>query len=201
MPVHSIKVARVCERCGGGFSVSAWQLRARPCRFCSPLCSNAPTRTVEQRFWAKVDKDGPVPPRFPELGPCWLWTGGRTGEGYGTFSKGRTNQLAHRYAYEAAHGCAPVALVVRHRCDTPLCVRPDHLVAGTQAENIQDAKVKGRRADGVRHPMARLTDMRVRSLRDRAAHGEDVSLLAKEFAISKGHAYGIIRRKTWKHVM
>lgn len=32
-------------------------------------------QTYEQRFWAKVDKNGPVV--RPELGPCWIWTGNR----------------------------------------------------------------------------------------------------------------------------
>ncbi len=30
-----------------------------------------PTRT--DRFWAKVDKNGPVPLHALDLGPCWIW--------------------------------------------------------------------------------------------------------------------------------
>ncbi|WP_353848756.1 HNH endonuclease [Brevundimonas sp.] len=33
---------------------------------------------------------------------------------------------------------------VLHKCDTPTCVNPDHLRAGTQLENIQDMNAKGR---------------------------------------------------------
>jgi hypothetical protein len=30
-------------------------------------------KTLEERFWEKVDKNGPVPAHRPELGPCWVW--------------------------------------------------------------------------------------------------------------------------------
>jgi len=36
------------------------------------------------------------------------------------------------------HEAAPAGLVVRHTCDNPPCVAPDHLLLGTQADNVQD---------------------------------------------------------------
>jgi hypothetical protein len=38
--------------------------------------------SLPERFWKKVDKNGPVPAHRPELGPCWLWTGALVGRGY-----------------------------------------------------------------------------------------------------------------------
>src|ERR1035437_916757 len=32
--------------------------------------------TEAERFWAKVDRNGPVPAHRPELGPCWVWEAG-----------------------------------------------------------------------------------------------------------------------------
>lgn len=101
----------------------------------------------EVRFWAKVDKSG----------ECWLWTGGLDKDGYGKFtitlppgSKPKQRHVrAHRYAWELANNRPfPPALVTLHTCDTPRCVRPDHLRAGTQAENRADCVRKGRTARG-----------------------------------------------------
>jgi hypothetical protein len=39
--------------------------------------------TPSERFWAKVDKNGPIPAYRPDLGPCWLWTASKRADGYG----------------------------------------------------------------------------------------------------------------------
>jgi hypothetical protein len=85
-------------------------------------------------FWSRVEKsDG-----------CWLWTGGRFSTGYGSFSVGGRVRVASRLAYAYTHGPIPDGLFVCHHCDTPLCVRPDHLFLGTNADNMRDAYRKGR---------------------------------------------------------
>lgn len=117
----------------------------RPIRFPAPLCrscTTAASRTpLAERFAAKVHKtDG-----------CWLWTGATTSTGYGHLTKGGHDGRpvkAHRLAYELANGPIPDGLEVCHHCDTPLCVRPDHLFLGTRRENLGDAMRKGRMATG-----------------------------------------------------
>lgn len=75
---------------------------------------------------------------------CWLWEGSMAGR-YGiAFLDGTTIVGAHR-AMLIAVGRPPRAdQVVMHRCDTPLCVNPDHLLAATQADNMEDMRKKGR---------------------------------------------------------
>jgi HNH endonuclease len=71
---------------------------------------------------------------------CWLWRGGtlsaKHGNPYGTFWNGTKPVLAHRWSYEHFVGPIPDGLVIDHTCETPACVRPDHLEPVTNAVNI-----------------------------------------------------------------
>lgn len=69
--------------------------------------------------------------------PCNLWTGAKFGTGYGKKWVDGKWMLAHRWAFREHHGYLPA--VVRHDCDTPLCVEETHLLPGDQGDNIRDA--------------------------------------------------------------
>lgn len=77
---------------------------------------------------------------------CWLWEGAVGGHGYGTVRRpDGTYRSAHRHALELDLGVTiPSNLDVCHRCDVKTCCRPSHLFVGTRADNMQDAKRKGR---------------------------------------------------------
>ena len=92
-----------------------------------------------QSFAEKFEKYA-VP--IPESG-CWIWCGPVTRYGYGTVTRGRKKSLhAHRAAYEERFGEVSSDLVVRHTCDVKLCVNINHLIVGTQKQNIEDKDVK-----------------------------------------------------------
>jgi hypothetical protein len=94
-------------------------------------------RTPEQRFWAKVDRAGPLPEYRPELGPCWLWTAGLNQAGYSVFwIDGRSIQ-GHIYAWRLENGIAPPGKELDHLCRSPSCVRPSHLEPVTHLENVR----------------------------------------------------------------
>lgn len=90
------------------------------------------------RFWQKVNKDGPIPEYRPDLGPCWLWMAGRT-NGYGVFHSNPTaGQVvrAHRWLYEQTIGPVPAGWDLDHLCRVRHCVRPEHLEPVTRQENV-----------------------------------------------------------------
>lgn len=97
--------------------------------------SARPRLTTEQRFWPKVDKNGPIPEKFPELGRCWIWTGALDDNGYGKFAINRTVQYTHRLAWELAFGESPKGMKVDHRCHNTSCVNTKHLRLATVKQN------------------------------------------------------------------
>lgn len=48
--------------------------------------------SIKKRFFAKVDKDGPIPAHKPELGKCWNWTAAKGWTGYASFHIKQMNE-------------------------------------------------------------------------------------------------------------
>lgn len=90
-------------------------------------------KTLEERFWAKVEKsDG-----------CWMWRGTKNAYGYGMLTVDGRPRLAHRIAWELENGTIPPTFrgqrsFICHRCDRPLCVNHAHLYLGNAAMNGLD---------------------------------------------------------------
>ena len=116
----------------------------------------------EARFVHHVDRNGPVPPHRPELGPCHVWIGGKDKLGRGSFNLGRSfkgrkrkTQRPHRVAFLIALGRWPEPEAM-HLCDNPSCVKvlpddrgPAHVVEGSHTDNMHDMSMKGRHVSRV----------------------------------------------------
>jgi hypothetical protein len=166
----------------------------------------AVTPSLLARFFAKVNKDGPIPAHCPELGHCWEWTGYINPNGYGMFIVGsqtdgtRATRLAHRVSYHIANGPVPDGLNVCHRCDYRKCVNPAHFFTGTNADNRLDCQEKGRAngAIGERNQGAKLTRAQVEEIRRRREAGEMEKDLAAEFSVWPSTIGDIVHGRSWR---
>jgi hypothetical protein len=133
---------------------------------------------------------------------CIVWTGYVCRSGYGKIWYTGKNPLAHRVAWELAHGPIPAGLHVCHRCDNRPCVNVDHLFLGTNADNMADRNAKGRARGGSMrgeaHPFAKLTNADVAAIR--AARGvEKGRETASRFGVSPSRVSMIQTGKVWVH--
>jgi hypothetical protein len=183
---------------------------------------------LEDRFWTKVDKCGPVPEHVPELGPCWLWMASRFAGGYGRIDVNKHSKVAHRVAWGLVKGDIPDGLLALHRCDNPPCVNPDHLFLGTHKDNTQDALSKGRFAVGdrnafhlykdrvlagqlkrleagpINHPsgdahyLCKIPDAELPVIFERAAAGDYQYVIAADYGVTQGTISKILTNRTRK---
>lgn len=138
--------------------------------------------------------------REDPLTGCIEWIGARNGRGYGVVKRGGVTRPASRWAYWYSFGPIPPGVVVRHRCDNPPCVNPDHLTLGSQAENIQDSVSQNRHCHGESHGMSKLTEAHVMSIRSRYAGGESKASIARSYGMSRTAITDICNKKSWSHV-
>jgi hypothetical protein len=132
---------------------------------------------------------------------CWLWEAALTGAGYGSLQVANKTMLAHRMAYCLHHGANyDDPFIIRHQCDNPACVNPDHLLAGTFADNSQDAVRRGRAAMGTKIWSAILTEADIPIIRAALAAGETKQHLAQRYGVHPDTIKNVRLGRTWKHL-
>lgn len=128
---------------------------------------------------------------------CWEWTGATTRGGYGQVMDGRKNLRAHRAAYLLFVGDIPAGMHVCHSCDNPLCINPDHLWLGTDAQNVKDKVMKGRANRGESIGTSKLTDEAVKEIR---ASYMNLRTASEKFGVSTVTIWKARERITWRHL-
>ena len=152
--------------------------------------------SLEQRFWAKVNKNGPTQPHMDT--PCWEWTGAKSGGRYGVIWYEGRNVLAHRMSHQLATGERPE--MVCHHCDNKVCVNPAHLYSGNADTNGADAAARAPLLTGESNHKSKLTERDIKEIRLRYEQGETQTTLGKDYGVSHVAVGQIVQRKTWRHV-
>lgn len=140
---------------------------------------------------------------------CWIWLGRKDKDGYGKVKRNGKTIRAHRLFYEHHKGKIPRGLLVRHTCDNPPCVNPEHLLLGTQLDNERDKDSRGRRPHspslvcrdamprGEAHHNAVLTTRKVLAIRCSA---DSARTLARQYNVHPCTIHRIRSNKAWAHI-
>ncbi len=176
------------------------------------------TPEVQERFWRKVDKNGPTPDPaiYGDIGACWVWTAGFFNDGYGAYKWNGQNRRTHRFSWMLHYGHVRDGLWVLHRCDNPACVRVDHLWLGTSEENTADRHAKGRSASGdkngsrtrpdrvrrgEKNGTAILTEAIVLEIRRMAADGILQTEISRALGVKPPTVSAVVNRRNWAHII
>jgi hypothetical protein len=118
-------------------------------------------------------------------------------DGYVKVRRNGKHMRAHRYLFELYKGNIPEGMLIRHKCDNPRCINPDHLETGTQKDNVHDMVKRGRISNGTGRHTSKLTEAQVLVIRkDPRTNAE----IAKDYGVGKYAIRSIKRRESWKHI-
>jgi hypothetical protein len=130
---------------------------------------------------------------------CHVCTSHSNCDRYPIITRGGKRYKITRYLYIQKHGSIPNNLILRHTCDNSWCVNVDHLIPGTQKQNVHDCIDRNRLARGEQCGRTKLTTdkvLTIYSMRDTHTAPQ----LAKQFNISTNTVYRIWYNKTWQHL-
>ena len=129
---------------------------------------------------------------------CWLWTGGYHKDGYGSLRYDHKFFLAHRFVYGHIRGIELSSTqVVRHTCDNPPCCNPNHLILGTQRENVHDMIERKRNETGEQKSCAKMKRDFLPVVFSLRASGHSHQAIADKFGVDKSIITRTLGGKAW----
>ena len=192
----------ICEICGKKLRNQRTNCKVRY-RFCSRICRLAAGRP-EIKIPQLTDKT----PGYGPWGDCWHWKGSCAGpQGYEspTLYFDKKPWVVARLVYEMYNNHPLNELNVLHKCDNRKCINPDHLFAGTQKDNMQDCKSKGRMTQIAKIQESnvknrKLTPAQAKEIREIRHSNPSISFreLGEIYGVSYGIIGSIIRGKCYK---
>ncbi|WP_165365573.1 HNH endonuclease [Bacillus albus] len=105
-----------------------------------------------------------------------------------------------RFIYKECFGEIPDDLMVRHKCDNPKCINPEHLELGTQQDNVNDMVERGRNAKGERNGSAKLSNSDIRQIKDLLSKNYTCAEISRMYGVARPSISSIKLNKTWRHV-
>lgn len=112
--------------------------------------------------------------------------------------------MSHRIVYCETRGIHMddiLDLVVRHTCDNPRCINPNHLIIGTRADNNKDRATRGRSAKVVPSKV-KLSLEAVEAIRARYTKGtppkrnpNGYAAIAADYGVDPKVIFNVIKRR------
>lgn len=129
-------------------------------------------------------------------GQCFRCTSHTQGSnGYPKLKRNKKTRNIARMILIRRLGDIPTGVVSRHTCDNRWCIRPDHIISGSQSDNMKDRKERGGYGDqrGEKNPCHKLTYRQVSQIREATGFQREI---AKRFGVTQSHVSLIKRFKT-----
>lgn len=141
-----------------------------------------------ERFFSKVAKTD----------TCWLWQGNLYKNNYGVFYVKSKPERAHRISWLIHNKKEiPIGMEIRHSCNNPQCVNPQHLLLGTHKQNMMDRCFSDK--PPFLNGCAKLCVENIKDIRTQWP-SRSISSLAKEYNLSETTISNIVHNRSWVEV-
>ncbi len=138
---------------------------------------------------------------------CWNCTSHKQNpDGYPRAFRNGKDLLIHKFIYEQINGVVPKGMEIRHSCDNPKCINPDHLLLGTHADNMKDMKERERASrvggpKGEKSYTIKLTKEDVLEIRSHEYYVGLVKQLSQKYKVSESLIRHIRNGTRWKFLL
>jgi hypothetical protein len=164
-------------------------------RICLHCCNEfvAPSKYSNQKYCSYICRFKQLmPDRFTDK--CLRWPKSCnpvTGYGQMNIALAPPAKMvaAHRLSYEIYNGPLEPGSVVLHTCDHRWCVNPNHLIQGTQKDNIGDMWSKGREA---KRKLSKREALEIKASKERSA------VLAERYGLHEATIRKIRSGRMWR---
>ena len=130
---------------------------------------------------------------------CWeVKDRARNKDGYPVARiKGSLDTL-YRHFFKRYNGPIQSGIVIRHTCDNRLCCNPEHLIPGSQKDNVADMLSRNRFPKGVKHGRAKLDDEKIRDIKIQFnKENKTITSIAQQYEVDRKTIHKVVHGKTW----